>query len=111
MAELSYAVRAAQLLDTILEQLENHDALEDLDMDLIDGVLTVEFEDGGKLIINRQEPVEQIWLASPLGPAHFDFDAAEGQWINDRSGEPLVSTLERAFSEKLGEEIELEGGF
>ena len=111
MTELSFAVRAARLLDHILEQLEAIDALEDLEMDLVDGVLTVTFDDGGKIIINRQEAAEQIWVASPLGPAHFSFDAAEECWVNDRSGEPLVSTLERAFSEKLREEIELEGGF
>jgi CyaY protein len=111
VTEPSFAVRAAQLLDQILEQLEAIDALEDLEMDLVDGVLTVTFEDGGKVIINRQEPTEQIWVASPLGPAHFSFDADANQWINDRSGEPLVTTLERAFSEKMREEIELEGGF
>lgn len=111
VTELSFAVRAAQLLDQILEQLEAIDALEDLEMDLVDGVLTVTFDDGGKIIINRQEATEQIWVASPLGPAHFNFDDAENQWVNDRSGESLAGTLERAFSEKMREEIELEGGF
>ena len=111
MTELSFAVRAAQLLDQILEQLEAVDALEDLEMDLVDGVLTISFDDGGKIIINRQEATEQIWVASPLGPAHFNFDAAQACWVNDRSSESLVSTLERAFTEKMREEIELEGGF
>lgn len=111
MTETSFAVRAAQLLDEILEQLEAVDALEDLEMDLVDGVLTVTFDDGGKIIINRQEATEQIWVASPLGPAHFGFDDAQGCWVDDRSGETLVRTLERAFSEKMREEIELEGGF
>ena len=94
MTEPSFAVRAAELLDQILEQLEAVDALEDLEMDLVDGVLTVTFDDGGKLIINRQEATEQIWVASPLGPAHFGFDATEGCWVDDRSGETLVRTLE-----------------
>lgn len=111
MTETSFAVRAAKLLDEILEQLEAVDTLEDLEMDLVDGVLTVTFDDGGKLIINRQEATEQIWVASPLGPAHFNFDDAQGCWVDDRSGETLVGTLERAFSEKMREEIELEGGF
>ncbi len=111
MAELSYALRAEQLLETLLEQFEAVEALEDLDMDLIDGVLTVVFEDGAQLIINRQEPVEQIWLASPLGPAHFDFDAERQQWVNDRDGDTLHQTLEQAFGQKLGIRVELEGGF
>lgn len=111
MTETSFAVRAAELLDQILEQLEAVDTLEDLEMDLVDGVLTVTFDDGSKIIINRQEATEQIWVASPLGPAHFNFDTAEDQWVNDRSGETLTGTLERAFSEKMREEVELEGGF
>ena len=111
MAEVSYAVQAAQLLDEVLSQLEAVDDLEDLDMDLVDGVLTVEFEDGAQLILNRQEPLEQIWLASPLGPAHFSFDADRQCWLDDRNGASLTATLERAFSEKLGKAVRLEGGF
>lgn len=111
MADLSYALRAAQLLETLLEQFEAVEALDDLDMDLIDGVLTLEFEDGSQIIINRQEPVEQIWLASPLGPAHFNFDAEHAQWVNDRDGNSLQQTLEAAFGQKLGVEVTLEGGF
>ncbi len=111
MSEQSYAVRAAQLLEDIMEQLEEVEALEDADIDLVDGVLTVEFEDGGQLIINRQEPVEQIWVASPLGPAHFSYDGSQERWLDDKTGASLTDTLERAFSQKLGQAVSLDRQF
>lgn len=111
VSEPSYAIRAAALLETILEQFEGIEALEDLDMDIIDGVLNVEFEDGSKIIINRQEPVKQIWVASPLGPAHFNYDATQERWCNDRDGTPLVTTLEQILENKMGRPIPLTGGF
>ena len=107
MSDQSYAVRAARLLEDIMEQLEAVEALEDADIDLVDGVLTVEFEDGGQLIINRQEPLEQLWLASPEGPAHFDYNDEAGEWRNDKTGESLVTTLERVLTEKLGQPVSL----
>lgn len=102
MAEVSFPLRASQMLENILEQLEAESACDDLDMDIVDGVLKIEFEDGGQIIINRQEPLQQLWVASPLGPAHFSFDAGRGAWIDDKNGATLMDTLSRAFTQKLG---------
>lgn len=107
MAEPSYTLRATRMLETILEQLEAESACDDLDMDIVDGVLKIEFEDGGQIIVNRQEPLQQLWVASPLGPAHFSFDSARDAWIDDKTGATLMDTLSRAFSQKLGATVEL----
>ena len=107
MAEPSYTLRATRMLETILEQLEAESACDDLDMDIVDGVLKIGFEDGGQIIVNRQEPLQQLWVASPLGPAHFSFDPARDAWIDDKTGATLMDTLSRAFSQKLGMTVEL----
>lgn len=107
MVELSFAVRVGQVFEGIMERIEAHPALEDLDVDLVDGVLQVEFEDGSQIVVNRQEPLQQIWVASPLGPAHFSFDAVRDAWLDDRTGVTLTETLEKAFSAKLGREVSL----
>lgn len=107
MAELSFSVQAGEMLETIVEQLEAVPACDDLDMDIVDGVLKIEFEDGGQIIVNRQEPVRQLWVASPLGPAHFSFDADRGAWIDDKTGATLMDTLSRACSQKLGTTVRL----
>lgn len=105
MNQASFAVRAQQTIEDILERMEAQDSLADLDLDLIDGILTVEFEDGSQLILNRQEAAEQLWLASPEGPAHFSYDPNSDEWVNDRTGDPLFKTLERVIGDKLGEAI------
>ncbi len=103
----SFAVRASETLEDLRERLEACEALDDADMDIIDGVLTLVLEDDTQIIINRQEPLEQIWLASPLGPAHFAWSEADGEWRDDRTGKPLLATLEEALSGKLGVPVRL----
>lgn len=107
MAEISFSVQASRMLETIVEQLEAEPACDDLDMDIVDGVLKIAFEDGGQIIVNRQEPVRQLWVASPLGPAHFSFDSGRGAWVDARTGATLMETLSLAFTQKLGVAVTL----
>ncbi|OBS10768.1 iron donor protein CyaY [Acidihalobacter prosperus] len=108
MTELSFALRAEQAMETLLQYVSDHDALADLDADLIDGVLRIDFDSGAVLILNRQEPVRQLWLASPEGPAHFGLDEASGEWRNDRTGESLTAALGRVFSQQVGEPVTID---
>lgn len=108
MPEVSFQVRADKAMESLLSALEMEDALEDCDMDINNEVFTLDFPDGAKLIINKQAPMEQLWLASPEGPAHFNYEAEQDEWVNDRTGEGLISTLERVLSDKTGETIRIE---
>ena len=67
------------------------------------GVLTISFENGSKIIINRQEPLHQVWLATKQGGYHFDLKGDE--WICDRSGETFWDLLEQAASQQAGETV------
>lgn len=107
MTDKSFYVRATEALESLLARMEECSALDDADMDIIDGVLTVEFDDGGQIILNRQEALEQIWLASPLGPAHFTYDNERAVWLDDRTGEELLGVLEQALSRKTGTSVKL----
>jgi len=107
VADASFSVVASRLLEDLMERMEAVEALEDADIDLVDGILTVEFDDGSQIILNRQEAAQQIWLVSPLGPAHFDLDAASGRWRDDRTGADLTDILESAFSARLGQPVRL----
>lgn len=106
MSQTSFSLIAEELMEDLLTQLEAFEALDDLDMDLIDGVLTISFEDGSKVIINRQEPVRQIWLASPEGPAHFAQNDGE-EWRNIKTDDEFYATLSRVFTSKAGQTIDL----
>ncbi|MGV6858394.1 MAG: iron donor protein CyaY [bacterium] len=107
MSNPSFSLMAEEMFEDLLDRLEGFEALDDLEMDIIDGVMTVEFDDGSKVILNRQEPVEQIWLASPEGPAHFSKDKDTGEWVNIKTGDEFYATLSRVFSAKTGDSIQL----
>ena len=99
----SFDLRAEQTLETIASALEELEALDDTEIDLIDGVLTLEFDDSSQVIINRQAAASQLWMASPDGPAHFDMH--DDGWKNDRNGEDLLLALGKALSRKLSQDI------
>ena len=64
---------------TIEERLDDWDGDSDIDCEINGGVLTISFENGSKIIINRQEPLHQVWLATKQGGYHFDLKGDE--WI------------------------------
>ena len=51
------------LWSTIEERLDDWDGDSDIDCEINGGVLTLSFENRSKIIINRQEPLHQVWLA------------------------------------------------
>ena len=65
--------------------LETSDA--DVDWHLNDGILEIECEDGGKLIVNRHVPNREIWVAARAGGYHFK--PVDGLWRDTRSGDEL----------------------
>ena len=73
---------ADQLWLTIEERLDDWDGDSDIDCEINGGVLTITFENGSKIIINRQEPLHQVWLATKQGGYHFDLKGDE--WICER---------------------------
>lgn len=94
---------ADQLWLTIEERTDDWDGDSDIDCEINGGVLTITFENGSKIIINRQEPLHQVWLATKQGGYHFDLKGDE--WICDRSGETFWDLLEQAATQQAGETV------
>ncbi|SFN33900.1 iron donor protein CyaY [Xenorhabdus japonica] len=92
---------ADQLMLYLEERLDNYNGDSDIDYETNGGVMTLSFENGSKIIINRQEPFHQIWLATKSGGYHFDY--RDSQWICDRSGNDFLSMLAQAITEQSGE--------
>ncbi len=98
MDEPAFESLADEALARLMERIE--DQLGDsLDVDLQDGILTIELESGDQYVINKHRPNRQIWVSSPVsGAAHFDHDAGTGQWVPTRGG---AKTLPALLSEEL----------
>lgn len=94
---------ADSLWQTIEERLDNWDGDSDIDCEINGGVLSLSFENGSKIIINRQEPLHQVWLATKSGGYHFSFQ--DGEWTCERSGELFWATLTQACTQQAGEPV------
>ena len=112
-----------QRVDAILSAIEN--AMDevpcDIDAELNAGILTLTFENDSKVIVNRQTPLREIWVAAKSGGFHFKFDAAAShgttnppphcaarhEWKDTRSGETLEALLSRVVSEQSANVISI----
>lgn len=57
-----------------------------IDVELHDGVLTIDMEDGSRYLINKHAPNREIWLASPKSGAwHFACDEPTSRWVSTRN--------------------------
>ncbi len=98
------------LADECLEQVRVW--LEDLDPDEVDyadsdGVLTLEFADRQRYVLNRQAGAHQMWFAAGTRAWHYNWDEAAGRWVDDRDGHDLLNRIAGCVSEKLGREISI----
>lgn len=87
------ADRTFKGIEDLLERAE-------LDFETAGGVLTVEMDDGSKLILNRQPPVQEIWLAARSGGYHFAWDGS--RWFSRRENASLDELLRRCIAEQGG---------
>jgi len=100
-----------QIDATLLAIEEAADASEvEIDYENSGGVLTLTLENRSQVIINRQTPVRQLWVAARSGGFHFNFDAASGEWRRDSDGAELFAVLSRVISEQGGEAVTLTVG-
>ena len=95
------------LVDHVLSTIE--DVVEDsgfsIDIENVGGVLTLVFPNETQIIINRQTPTRQIWIATKSGGYHLNYDQDREIWEQD--GIELFTLLSRECSEQAGTEITL----
>jgi frataxin len=104
LSELEFHKLADQTLENILERLEawlEEVGLDDADVELSQGVLTLKLGDAGTYVINKQTPNRQLWMSSPVsGPVRYDW--VHGAWVYHRDG--------HAMHNRFGGELEQLGG-
>ncbi|MDX1949665.1 MAG: iron donor protein CyaY [Rickettsiales bacterium] len=96
---LNFHEKADEILEEIFSEIDAIADENNLETDLLNGVLSIKTEDNGEYIINKHEPTKQIWFSSPFsGASRFNFDETKQQWVND-IGEPLSDFLHDELKE------------
>jgi CyaY protein len=92
-------------VDAVLARIESSvEGEEDLDVDLESGILTVTCPDATRVIVNRQTPNREIWVAARSGGFHFRF--ADDAWRDTRSGDELFASLARILESQAGVRVQ-----
>lgn len=106
MNESEFQEIAEQTIEDIQDAIDDSGA--DVDYDEIGGVLTLEFEDGSKIIFSKQGAMNQLWMAAKSGGFHFDYNEEAEHWICDSGdNEEMYEMLSRLSTEQAGEDIKL----
>jgi CyaY protein len=93
------------LADASLRRIES--TLSELDPDdcevsLSMGVMTLEFADRSRFILNSHRAARQLWFAANMHAWHFTYDANTDRWLDDRTHADLLTILATQIGSKLG---------
>ena len=95
MTETEYLQQTQMLFNTVMAHIE--DNYPDLDAQSQGAIVEIENQDGQKIIINQQTPMQEVWLASRSGGYHFKWNGAT--WVNTRDGADFWEFLRLALIE------------
>ena len=95
MTETEYLQQTQMLFNTVMAHIE--DNYPDLDAQSQSAIVEIENQDGQKIIINQQAPMQEVWLASRSGGYHFKWNGAT--WVNTRDGADFWEFLRLALIE------------
>lgn len=89
-----------QVWDSIEEQCDEQGV--GVDFERQGSVFTMTFDDRSQIVINKQEAMLELWLASRLGGIHFAW--TDGEWITTE-GKSFYACLAEACAAH-GEEVD-----
>jgi frataxin len=107
MNQAEFERRAAEILDSLFEQIE--DQLGDwLDVEMSGGILQIELPDGGAYVINKHAPNREIWMSSPTSGAWHFAVGDDGAWRSTRGSEELTALLAGELAAASGRPVQLD---
>ncbi|MDU0810509.1 MAG: iron donor protein CyaY [Burkholderia sp.] len=101
MLNTEYLNNAEAALAAVERTIDNiNDCNHDIDLERTDNVLTLTFEDHSKIIINLQQSMQEIWIASKAGAFHYRY--IDGTWLDTRTGKEFFKALSDYVTEHFG---------
>ena len=103
MTDSEYLSLAEAALAAVEQAVEASGA--DIDTERSGNVLTLEFDNGSKIIVNLQAPMHEIWVAAKSGGFHFRY--REQSWRDTGSERELFAALSEFAGQQAGETVTL----
>jgi CyaY protein len=103
MTECEFLAAAEAVLAQVETAVEDCGA--DVDCDRSGNVLTLQFDDGSKIIVNLQTPMSEIWVAARSGGFHYRLQG--NAWRDTRDNSELFEALSRFATQQAGEPVTL----
>lgn len=103
MNDSQYNLIADDLLLAVEEAIE--DCGVDIDYEGVSGLLTLTFQNGTKIIINKQAPLHQIWVATKFNGHHFEIK--DDLWVDNRGAGEFWQFISEAVSKQANATIVL----
>lgn len=105
MNDSQYNLIAEDLFLAVEEAIENCEL--DIDYEGVGGLLTLTFKNATKIIINKQTPLHEIWVATKFNGHHFTHSDSDNIWLDKRGGDEFWQFLSAAVSKQAETEITL----
>jgi len=103
MQDNEYHQIAEEVLLSIEEAVEASPV--DIDYESASGILELTFENGTQIVINKQAPLHQIWVATRENGHHFELKG--DTWIDNRTGVELWALLNEASTKQAEQPVTL----
>ena len=104
MTNQEYLRLADTCLDRVADWLEGFDP-DEVDYSTTDGMVSLDFPDGKRFVLNRQSGNSQMWLAAGVRAWHYDWSPEQECWLDDKDGHELYARLAEVVSEKIGRTV------
>lgn len=91
---MDYSAFNLLIEDTFLEledKLETHNS--DIEIERTDEILDIILSSGSRIVLSRQAPLQQLWVASKNRGYHFEYK--NNEWICNRTGIELNKLIDQ----------------
>ena len=105
MTVQEYLHLADACLARVTRWLEGFDP-DEVDYSTTDGMVSLEFPDGSRFVLNRQSGNHQMWFAAGVRAWHYSWDPGRETWVDDRDGHVLYDRIAEVVGEKVGHPVE-----
>ncbi|HZR83954.1 MAG TPA: iron donor protein CyaY [Candidatus Binatia bacterium] len=107
MTTPEYMHLADECLGRVTRWLEEFDP-DEVDYSTTDGMVSIEFPDRQRFVLNRQSGNHQMWFAAGVSAWHFAWDPERRGWFDDKDGHELYGRVAGEVSRKLGRPVAFE---